>query len=633
MLIGLQELGKSFGERVILHGITASVEKEDRIGIIGENGAGKTTLIRMLCGEYTPDEGEMNIGDNVTIGYLEQNAHLDPALDVYGEMRTVYAPAIQAMEKMHILDQKLAADPANEAFLAEHGRMSAIVDAMDAYNMDVEIRKVLNGMDFGPATYEKSVGVLSGGELTRLRLAKLLLQKPDVLILDEPTNHLDFATMEWLESYLKEYRGAVLVVSHDRYFLDSICNRIWEVEQGTLIAYKGNFSAYLPQKEMAVALQQKQHDADVAKAAKLEDYIARNLVRASTTKMAQSRRKQLEKLEITEAPKTGHTDLNFRFEFDVAPYNEVLITKQLHIEIGGRDLLHSLDQIVYRGDKLVIAGPNGAGKSTLLQVLDGRRRPSSGLVRTGAGTKASIFEQQQIRRGGRVIDAIWSKYPRFTELEVRSHLARFAFRGEDVFKPCDALSGGELARLRFAEMVLERPNLLFLDEPTNHLDIFTRESLTQALAEYEGTLLLVTHDRYLMNTLGCPILYLQDGEAKLYESYEKLMGRGTAAVQPVKQESTAGAQNQGGGYGKEERRRRAEARNRLKTIEKDIDEVGARIVELENEMNDPEVYRDHNLMREKCDALEDARFHQQELFDEWEKLLEEQDAQEEAAKN
>ena len=634
MLIGLQELGKSFGERVILHGITASVEKEDRIGIIGENGAGKTTLIRMLCGEYTPDEGEMNIGDNVTIGYLEQNAHLDPALDVYGEMRTVYAPAIQAMEKMHILDQKLAADPANEAFLAEHGRMSAIVDAMDAYNMDVEIRKVLNGMDFGPATYEKSVGVLSGGELTRLRLAKLLLQKPDVLILDEPTNHLDFATMEWLESYLKEYRGAVLVVSHDRYFLDSICNRIWEVEQGTLIAYKGNFSAYLPQKEMAVALQQKQHDADVAKAAKLEDYIARNLVRASTTKMAQSRRKQLEKLEITEAPKTGHTEMNFRFEFDVAPYNEVLITKQLHIEIGGRDLLHSLDQIVYRGDKLVIAGPNGAGKSTLLQVLDGRRRPSSGLVRTGAGTKASIFEQQQIRRGGRVIDAIWSKYPRFTELEVRSHLARFAFRGEDVFKPCDALSGGELARLRFAEMVLERPNLLFLDEPTNHLDIFTRESLTQALAEYEGTLLLVTHDRYLMNTLGCPILYLQDGEARLYESYEKLMGRGTAAVQSVKQESsTAGAQNQGGGYGKEERRRRAEARNRLKTIEKDIDEVGARIVELENEMNDPEVYRDHNLMREKCDALEDARFHQQELFDEWEKLLEEQDAQEEAVKN
>lgn len=629
MLIGLQGLGKSFGERVILHDITASVEKEDRIGIVGENGAGKTTLIRMLCGEYTPDEGEMNIGDNVTIGYLEQNAHLDPSLDVYGEMRTVYAPAIQAMAQMHILDQKLSIAPTDEKLLAEHGRLSAVVDAMDAYNMDVEIRKVLNGMDFGPKTYEKNIGVLSGGELTRLRLAKLLLQKPDVLILDEPTNHLDFATMEWLESYLKEYRGAVLVVSHDRYFLDSICTRIWEVEQGTLIAYKGNYSAYLPQKEMAVALQQKQHDADVAKAAKLEDYIARNLVRASTTKMAQSRRKQLEKLEITEAPKTNRSELNFRFEFDVTPFNEALIIKQLHIQIGERELLHSLDHIVYRGDKLVIAGPNGAGKSTLLQVLDGKRRPSGGLVRTGAGIKASIFEQQQSRRGGRVIDAIWSKYPRFTELEVRSHLARFGFRGEDVFKPCDALSGGELARLRFAEMVLERPNLLFLDEPTNHLDIFTRESLTQALSEYEGTLLLVTHDRYLMNTLACPILYLQDGDAKLYESYEKLMGRGNQQPQAPKQEASGSNQ---GGYGKEERRRRAEARNRLKTIEKDIDDVGARIVELENEMNDPEVYRDHNLMREKCDALEDARFHQQELFDEWEKLLEEQDALEEKNK-
>ena len=633
MLLELQNLGKSFGEHEVLQDVNAGVERGDRIGIIGANGTGKTTLLRILCGECLPDAGDAAFGAGVTTGYLEQNARLDPALDVYATMKLVFTPALDAMQEMEALQKQLAAAPHDAALAEKIAHCTAVIDAMDAYNMDTQIKKVLNGMGFPAQTWTKLAGVLSGGEQTRLRLARLLLERPDLLILDEPTNHLDLETMEWLESYLKAYRGAVLVVSHDRYFLDSICNRIWEVEQGTLIAYKGNFSAYLPQKEMAVALQQKQHDADVAKAAKLEDYIARNLVRASTTKMAQSRRKQLEKLEITEAPKTGHTEMNFRFEFDVAPYNEVLITKQLHIEIGGRDLLHSLDQIVYRGDKLVIAGPNGAGKSTLLQVLDGRRRPSSGLVRTGAGTKASIFEQQQIRRGGRVIDAIWSKYPRFTELEVRSHLARFAFRGEDVFKPCDALSGGELARLRFAEMVLERPNLLFLDEPTNHLDIFTRESLTQALAEYEGTLLLVTHDRYLMNTLGCPILYLQDGEAKLYESYEKLMGRGTAAVQPVKQESTAGTQNQGGGYGKEERRRRAEARNRLKTIEKDIDEVGARIVELENEMNDPEVYRDHNLMREKCDALEDARFHQQELFDEWEKLLEEQDAQEEAAKN
>ena len=275
-----------------------------------------------------------------------------------------------------------------------------------------------------------------------------------------------------------------------------------------------------------MALQQKQHDADLARARKLEDYIARNLVRASTTKMAQSRRKQLEKLEITEKPLSGPRQLKFRFEFDVTPYNELLVLKNLSVTVAGRTLLEPFDLQLLRGERLVIAGPNGAGKSTLLQVLAGRRRPSGGLVRLGAGAKASVFEQQQLRRGGRVIDAVWDKWPRMTELEVRSHLARFGFTGEDVFKAGSALSGGELARLRLAEIVLERPNLLFMDEPTNHLDIYTRESLTEALTAYEGTLVLVTHDRYLMNSLGCPILYIENGRAVRYESYEKLMGRG-----------------------------------------------------------------------------------------------------------
>lgn len=326
----------------------------------------------------------------------------------------------------------------------------------------------MNGMAFPAPDYQKSVAVLSGGEHTRLCLAKLLLQKPDLLILDEPTNHLDFETMEWLESYLKTYPGAILVVSHDRYFLDAVCNRIFEIEDNTLTAYKGNYSAYLPQKEAAVALQQKQHDADMEKAAKLEDYIARNLVRASTTKMAQSRRKQLEKMEITEAPRTSHTDLKFRFTFDVTPYNEILTAKNISVTLGGKRLVEGLDLLVKRGERLVIAGPNGAGKSTLLRVLDGKLRPQAGTVRLGAGAKPSVFEQQQLRRGGTVISTIWDKYPKFTELEVRSHLAKLNFRGEDVFKPCSALSGGELARLRFAEILLEKPNLLFLDEPTNH---------------------------------------------------------------------------------------------------------------------------------------------------------------------
>ena len=296
--------------------------------------------------------------------------------------------------------------------------------------------------------------------------------------------------------------------------------------------------------------------------------------------------------------------------------------KGLTIRIGERTLLEALDYVVHRGDKLIIAGPNGTGKSTLLQVLDGKRRPSGGMVRLGTGAKPGIFVQQQTRRAGRVIDAIWNQYPRFTELEVRSHLARFGYRGEEVFKDCATLSGGEMARLRFAELALERPNLMFLDEPTNHLDIFMRETLTDALSAYTGTLLLVTHDRYLMQTLGCPILYLEDGKATFYQNFQKLHDRDTSKQpEPAKQEDKP----QKAGYGKEQRRRRAEVRTRLKALETEIEELGARIVELENEINDPEVLRDHLLLRDKCDELDDSRFHQQELYDEWEKLAEEQD--------
>ena len=511
MLLELQNLGKSFGEHEVLKDVNAGVERGDRIGIIGANGTGKTTLLRILCGESLPDAGDAAFGTGVTCGYLEQNARLAPTLDIYATMKLAFAPALDAMQKMDDLQRRLAADPHNTALTEKIAHCTAIVDAMDAYNMDTQIKKVLNGMGFPADTWVKLVGVLSGGEQTRLRLARLLLERPDLLILDEPTNHLDLETMEWLENYLKTYRGAVLVVSHDRYFLDAVCTRIWELRGKTIKTYRGNYSAYLPQREAADERQQKLHDAAVEKAAKLQDYVDRNLVRASTTKMAQSRRKQLEKLEIVEAPTAEAYELNFRFEYDIEPYDELVIMKNLTVRIGERTLIDALDYTVHRGDKLVIAGPNGTGKSTLLQVLDGKRRPSGGMVRLGSGAKPGVFTQQQAKRAGRVIDAIWNQYPRFTELEVRSHLARFGYRGEEVFKDCAALSGGELARLRFAELALERPNLMFLDEPTNHLDIYMRESLTQALATYTGTLLLVTHDRYLMQTLGCPILYLEDG--------------------------------------------------------------------------------------------------------------------------
>ena len=627
MLLTIQNIQKYFGAELCLRNISCVLDAQDRAGIIGENGAGKTTLIKIITGELYPDDGIVTLAHGATIGYLEQNSVLDPACTVYREMENAFRSVLDAMDEMKRLERQMAECPDDHMLLERHAQLSAVVDAADGYNMDTQIKKILNGMAFPAPDYQKSVAVLSGGEHTRLCLAKLLLQKPDLLILDEPTNHLDFETMEWLESYLKTYPGAILVVSHDRYFLDAVCNRIFEIEDNTLTAYKGNYSAYLPQKEAAVALQQKQHDADMEKAAKLEDYIARNLVRASTTKMAQSRRKQLEKMEITEAPRTSHTDLKFRFTFDVTPYNEILTAKNISVTLGGKRLVEGLDLLVKRGERLVIAGPNGAGKSTLLRVLDGKLRPQAGTVRLGAGAKPSVFEQQQLRRGGTVISTIWDKYPKFTELEVRSHLAKLNFRGEDVFKQCSALSGGELARLRFAEILLEKPNLLFLDEPTNHLDIYTRESLGAALASYEGTLVLVTHDRYLMNSLACPILFIENGKTSLYEDYDAMMHRG--AVPPEKNiapEKTASAGK--AAYGKEQRRRRAELRTRIKALEDEMETLALRIMALEGEVNDPDVLRDHTRLRDVCDELDDTRFHQDEVLAEWERLVEEQEAYE-----
>lgn len=627
MLLTIQNIQKYFGAELCLRNISCVLDAQDRAGVIGENGAGKTTLIKIITGELYPDDGIVTLAHGATVGYLEQNSVLDPACTVYGEMENAFRSVLDAMDEMKRLERQMAECPGDHMLLERHAQLSAVVDAADGYNMDTQIKKILNGMAFPAPDYQKSVAVLSGGEHTRLCLAKLLLQKPDLLILDEPTNHLDFETMEWLESYLKTYPGAILVVSHDRYFLDAVCNRIFEIEDNTLTAYKGNYSAYLPQKEAAVALQQKQHDADMEKAAKLEDYIARNLVRASTTKMAQSRRKQLEKMEITEAPRTSHTDLKFRFTFDVTPYNEILTAKNISVTLGSKRLVEGLDLLVKRGERLVIAGPNGAGKSTLLRVLDGKLRPQAGTVRLGAGAKPSVFEQQQLRRGGTVISTIWDKYPKFTELEVRSHLAKLNFRGEDVFKPCSALSGGELARLRFAEILLEKPNLLFLDEPTNHLDIYTRESLGAALASYEGTLVLVTHDRYLMNSLACPILFIENGKTSLYEDYDAMMHRG--AVPPEKNiapEKTASAGK--AAYGKEQRRRRAELRTRIKALEDEMETLALRIMVLEGEVNDPDVLRDHTRLRDVCDELDDTRFHQDEVLAEWERLVEEQEAYE-----
>lgn len=623
MLMTLQNLSLFFGERLILQNITGIISEEDRIGIIGDNGAGKTSLLRIISGEYTPETGHVSIAQGTVVGYLEQNASFVAENTVYEEAKTAYKHVLDAMKKIEEIEYKLQTEQ-SDALLKEHDALTTFVQAKDGYNIDVQIKKVLNGMNFPSAVYDKKVSALSGGESTRLALAKLLLFAPDIMILDEPTNHLDIDTLNWLESFLKSYKGAIIVVSHDRYFLDQIANRMWEIEHHEMTTYKGNYSAFLVQKEAAIALQEKQHKADVEKAAKLQDYIDRNLVRATTSKMAKSRRKTLEKMEITEKPHIWHSRMVMNITFDTQPYEEVLTVKNLAVKFdkSATPLFEHIDFLVRRSEALVIAGPNGAGKSTLLRVLTSAIKPFAGSVRFGQGVRYSVFEQMQRKSNEQVLHIIWNKYLNFTELEVRNHLAKFGFRGEDVYKPVSALSGGELAKLRFAEIVLEKPNVLLLDEPTNHLDIYTREALGEGLEKYEGTTIVVTHDRYLMQSLNCPILYIENGMANIYANYQALVNRNQSAMvqkqenAPVQEEKTI-TQNP-----KEERRKKAELRQKKNQMEEEIEKLQASIIGLENLLEDEEVMRDYEKLAEISEELSDTRFALDELYEQWVSLNE-----------
>lgn len=625
MLITLDNVGKSYGIDIIVQGISAVVNENDRIGIIGENGAGKTTLLNMLMGILENDEGEIIVADNVTIGYLKQTDGLNPNNTLYSEMETVFEESFKAIKELEIVEKKLTIDPDDAELIEKYHNLQNIIYSKDGYNTDFQIKKMLNGMGFTEEEHGKIVGVLSGGERTRLNLAKLLLENPDVLILDEPTNHLDFDTLTWLEDYLANYKGAIITVSHDRFFLDKLVKRIWEVEDTFMYEYKGNYSAFSVLKEEKLKLQQKQYEADMEKVAKLEDYVAKNLVRASTSNMAKSRRKQLEKMEVTEKPRPIRVPLKFKFEFDVKPYDEVLYIENLEVQAGGRKLIEKLNIDLRRGERLIIAGANGTGKTTLLNTITGRNRAVSGKIKIGTGVKPAIFDQYIVNKSGSVIDNIWALRPKWTQLEVRSYLARFGFRGEDVFKESSALSGGEKARMRFCEISLDRANLLFLDEPTNHLDIYMREAITNALMEYEGTIVVITHDRFLMKSLDCPIMNLENGTGVFYKNFEDFMAKRSATQfmvkkvvdKAVKEEKQAVQINQ-----KEQRRKAAQDRARVKECEREIENLQEKLDQYQLDMQNPDIVSDHEKMSELWQNMEKDRQKMEELMDEWAEISE-----------
>ena len=647
MIISLENISKFYNGNQVLKNVALTIEDNDRIGLIGINGCGKSTLLKIITGQEEPetqpepDVARISLTKGVTVGFLEQNSGLDRSSTIIEEMRSVFSELIEISERLRELEKIMSEEnPHSESISAEYAQKTAYFEANDGYLINVNITKVLNGMGFPQETYDRVISTLSGGEKTRLALAKLLLEKPDLLILDEPTNHLDFGTVMWLEDYLQDYKGALLIVSHDRYFLDKLTTSTCEIERGVLKRYKGNYSAFAVQKKADVARQLKEYEAQQQEIAKLQDFVDRNLVRASTSNMAKSRIKKLEAMEIIEKPVLYEKSAKIKFEYDVTPPFDLLTVKNIDVSVGSgadrKTLVDSLSFDVKRGEKLAVIGSNGIGKSTLLKIIQHKLPCSHGSIEWTKNIKISYFDQENahLDMNKTVMDEVHSRYRTMTDGEIRSLLGCVRLIGENVFKRVGVISGGERAKLCFAIMMLERGNVLILDEPTNHLDIDTREVLEQALCEFDGTIIFVSHDRYLLNKLATRIIEITENSTESYngdfDDYIAVKREKEAALQQEidaqKQEKArqiAEEKNVKAYRSKEQRAADAKKRNRIKELENEIARLEKEMSVIQEELADPEVCADYKLMQEKCAALEDMKKRCSEYEDEWVILSEE----------
>jgi len=638
MLLRLNDINKFYHGNQVLSHVSLTVEDQDQIGLVGVNGCGKSTLLRILTGQELPDhivegDGEVAVSGKTTIGYLEQMGGLEKDSTVWEEMRSVFRPLLETQERMHQLEAAMQEGDLSGA--DEYHRLQTWFEDNDGYQIDVKIRTVLNGMGFAPDTYDRVISGFSGGEKTRLAIAQLLLEAPNLLILDEPTNHLDFQTVMWLEDYLKDYKGALLLVSHDRYFLDRLCTSVCEIERGKLTRYKGNYTAFTQLKEAAVARQWKEYEMQQKEIAKLEDYVARNLTRASTAKSAQSRVKQLEKMERIEKPPAAQKQARIQFTYEADPPVELLKVQGIDISVGEgtvrKTLLPELSFEVRRGEKWGIIGENGIGKSTLLKIIQGKL-PHLGKVRWTSNVKISYFEQEStnLHPAKSVMQEIHDRVPSWTDLEVRKLLGQVRLTGENVFKPVGVLSGGERAKVCFAVMMLEHGNVLILDEPTNHLDIAMKEVIEDAMETFGGTILFVSHDRYLLDRVADHILELKADGAFVYQGgfsawrdAQQKASAAEAAAAAETQEPRPPKGEKPAYRSKKQRSQQAKFRADLRSLEQNLDRMQEELDQLTAELADEAVCSDYQLMQEKCARMEELRVAMDETM---EKMIELEDA-------
>ncbi len=643
MLLSAEHIFKYYNGECLLKDISFTVEDNERIGLIGSNGCGKSTLLRIITGEEsfdkTPDgSGSVSISSKTEIGFLKQNAGLDIDGTIIDEMKKPFSELLQMQSRAQELAAVMesASGEELEKAASEYARLTSVFEAREGYLIDVKIKTVLNGMGFEDKAMDMIIHSLSGGEKTRLAMAKLLLEEPNLLILDEPTNHLDFKTLSWLEDYLKGYRGSVIIVSHDRYFLNKLCSRIFEIENGTLTSYTGDYSSYLVQKKMNTERQMKLYEAQQKQIANMQDFIDRNRVSATSAKAAKSRQHMLDRVleNAVEKPKTYVKPPKIKLEYDITPPKEVLKVSGVDISVGtGEDkktLIDSFSLEVRRGEKVALIGENGIGKSTILKVIQGIHPHERGKIEWADNVKIAYFDQEnaQLNFSNPVIEEVHRLWPRMTELEVRNALGSVLLSGEDVFKPVSVISGGERAKLCFAILMLKRGNVLILDEPTNHLDISTKEVLEEALAEFDGTMILVSHDRYLLNKVPSKIVCVEKNSAKVYEgNFDSYLEQSQAEAKKEEENKILSEkkpeQDKSKQYRtKEQRAKDAKRKLRVSELERDIERLEAEIPMLEREMCKPEVISDYEKMNQKCKELDEKRKELSEKIDEWTELAE-----------
>lgn len=628
--IACERISKSFGSNTILNEVTFSINHGCCMGIVGANGAGKSTLFKIIMNYITPDSGNIYIANGMTLGYLPQNTVLESDKTIWDELLQVFSPILEMEKKLRQMELDMANydemdEKQYQKLLSDYSNLQAEFEKSNGYGYESSIKGVLAGLGFKPEEYNQPIKQLSGGQKTRVALGKILLEKPDILLLDEPTNHLDLEATQWLEGYLSDYQGTILMISHDRYFLDKLCDYILEIENTRARLFTGNYSEYKRRKEELIKQNQKKYEIQQKEIARQQEIIQRyrSYNREKSIRAAKSREKALSKIERLEKV---YTPENIRPSFEIKRQSgrEVLNVENVSKSFDGKLLFDNISFSIRRGDRVAIIGPNGCGKSTLLKIILENIEPSSGKIEKGTGVDIGYYDQEltSLHKENTVIDEIWNDFPNLTELEIRNVLAAFLFKGDDVFKTIGNLSGGEKGRVMFVKLMLAKNNFLLLDEPTNHLDMASREQLEDALLEYPGTILVVSHDRYFLNKIVDRILVMQPHGMEEYlgnydDYIEKKKSLAALNESQSKPNITKTALKEQRRREREKQKIRRQRQEEIYELELRINELEDKIKDLEEQMCDPSLYDDIDTMLKVQKEYEETKQELDSVYAQW----------------